>query len=91
MQFHQGSKLKKIVEKSGLTISQIVETSGVSKGTLYNFFDYEEITRKKLTPVLEALNYDVDQFYSSKNIVMEGSAGYGLQLQIEAMKKKLTC
>jgi len=62
-QFHQGVKLKKIVEKSGTTIKELLKKSGISRGTLYNFFEYEDIPRKKLSPLLEVLEVDPDVFY----------------------------
>lgn len=89
MQFHQGSKLKKIVETGSLTIAEILNKSGISRGTLYNFFDYEEITRKKIKPVLDALQVDIDSFYNSPNVVKEDAAAYGLQATIDGLKREI--
>jgi hypothetical protein len=88
MQFHQGSKLKKIIDNSDLTIAQIVELSKVSKGTLYNFFDYEEITRKKIAPILEVLGVDINDFYLSPSVVNEGNTAYGYKAMYEALLRE---
>lgn len=88
MQFHQGSKLKKIIDNSELTIAQIVEQSKVSKGTLYNFFEYEEITRKKIAPILEVLGVDINSFYLSPSIANDAPAAYGYKAMYESLLRE---
>ena len=86
MQFHQGSRLKKIIEKSGLTVKEIIDKSGVNRATLYNFFNYDEIQRKKLLPVLEVLNMSYDNFLSDQP---NGNSNDNLKNQIESLKMEV--
>jgi len=88
-QQHSGSKLKKLIEKSGLTIKEILDKSGISRGTLYNFFDYEDIPRKKLLPLLEVLQVDADEFYFVKNYANDDGNTYGLKAENEALRREL--
>lgn len=89
MYFHHGQKLRKLVERSPKTIVQIVEQSGITRSSLYNFFDYEEIPRKKLTPVLAALEIDMDAFLAGRFIAEEEQPAYTMPEVIEALRREI--
>lgn len=66
MQFHQGSRLKKIIEKSGKKKVEIIAESGVSNGTLYKMFELSELEKLKILPILKAVGLTYDEFIGDK-------------------------
>jgi predicted transcriptional regulator len=62
MAFHQGSRLKKIIEKSDFNISQIVKKSGIANSSIYGMFEKEELVRSKILPILDVLKMTYEEF-----------------------------
>src|SRR4051812_18467684 len=63
MQSHHGSKLKKLIEKSGMTFVRVSEKSEVPLSSMYDMFKKEELTRKKIETILNALEISPDDFF----------------------------
>jgi len=47
MSVHHGHRLKFLIEKKKGNIAQIAANLNVARGTLYNYFEQEEIPKKK--------------------------------------------
>lgn len=62
MQCHQGLQLRNLIVKSNIKIKELIQESGVNRGSLYNFFGYEEIPRKKIEPLLMVLKVSYEEF-----------------------------
>ena len=88
MQFHHGSRLKKIVDNHKLTTQEISKKSGIASSSLYDMFKKEELLRKTVEPVLKVLEVAESDFFNSNSRVDDPQAVYGMQLELEAMKRE---
>lgn len=75
MSLHQGNRLKSILERKGENLVQLAANLGVSRSTLYNYFEQEEIPRKKLLKICEAAGIDGSEL-NPANILNEDSPLY---------------
>lgn len=90
--FHHGLRLKRLIENSGKSISAIATKSGVVRASIYNYFTYEDLPRKKIKPLLEVLKIDVDNFYNEKkfeSIVNEREHPYGLHEKVKDLEDQI--
>ena len=62
MQLQQGFKLKNLISKSGIKISEILDKSKVAHSSLYGMFNKDEIERKKVMPILKVLGISYEDF-----------------------------
>lgn len=61
MSVHHGHRLKSLIEKKKGNIAQIAVNLNVARGTLYNYFEQEEIPKKKLLKVCVAAGIDINE------------------------------
>ena len=91
MQLHQGSKLKKIIEKSDFLIKDISENTEVAVSSLYDMFAKQEILPSKIRPILKLLGvtfYEFYGFYEQNNLLKDDPAPYGYKEQCEALQRE---
>lgn len=86
---HQGSRLKKIVEKSHFTVDELATKAGIHRTTLYNYYDREEIPRAKLTTLAEIMGVKIDDFYSKDNMSEVEVQNEQLKKEIDYLKQQL--
>lgn len=89
MSIHHGARLLKLIEKSGKEITDIAKKTGVVRGSIYNYFDYEDLPRKKVKPILDYLKIDIEDFYNEKNIVKEDEQPYTLRERIKDLESQV--
>lgn len=86
---HQGSKFKYLADRSGKTNADIAKLSGLSEGTIYNYFREEFIPSKNLKKICDAMGWELQIFYKSENLASEKEPVYGLQSHIESLQKEI--
>jgi FtsZ-binding cell division protein ZapB len=77
MPFHQGSRIKNLIEKSQYKISDIIKKSGIAHSSIFDLFKKEEIVRSKLLPILDILKITYEEFM-----------GTSTSTEIEDLKKE---
>jgi len=87
-QFHQGSRLKFRLEKSGYKIKEIIEKTGIARSSLHDMYKKPELLKSKIAPILEAAEIDIDDFYGIKEPVAASQEMAGLRLQVESLKRE---
>ena len=87
-QAHQGSRLQNFIEKSPVTIVEILKQTGIAKSSLYDLFKKEELLQSKILPILELINIDADQFYGKLEL-NDGETPYGLKVENELLKTEI--
>src|SRR5436853_4300136 len=86
MFFHHGSRLKKLIDKSPMQVSEISKKSGVALSSLYDIYKKEELTRSKIGPILKVLNIEPEDFFNGKTSLEEPQPAY--YAEIEALKRE---
>lgn len=83
--FHYGSRLKNLVQKSVYTVDQVAERmSYASKTSLYRIFEQEWIKPDVIQNALKALDISEDDFYEiEKQVASDPAVEYGKPLYIE--------
>ncbi len=76
MPIHQGKKLKAAVDASKLKVKEISEKSGIAVSSMYDIFRKEDVPRRKLQKLCEALGIDFDEFYWPIALVDDDGKGY---------------
>lgn len=61
--FHQGNRLKYLIEKSTLKQSEILSLTGTAKSSLYDLYKKESIDKMVLEKFCRVMNEDIRQFY----------------------------
>jgi hypothetical protein len=87
-QFHQGMRLKKLIDNSHLLLTDIAEKTKMQRGSLYYMFDKEEILRSKILPILKVLEISPDDFYNQNSLVEDPQAAFGIKAENEALKRE---
>lgn len=83
---HQGFRLKKFIDTSDKTITDIVKEIGISRATLYNWFETDELLLSKIRPVLQVIGVSENDFIAGFNEVNEPPANYGLQALVDQLR-----
>jgi transcriptional regulator with XRE-family HTH domain len=86
---NQGAKFKFLAERSGKTNADIAILSGISEGTVYNYFREEEINSKNLKKICLAMGWNLQDFYKTEKLLEDESPGYGLKYEVEALKREV--
>jgi AcrR family transcriptional regulator len=91
MQFHQGSRLKHLIEKSGMTVAEVSRILDVARTSLYNLFEKKELLRSQSEPILKIIQVDPESFYGHKKEVgeLESVTIEALKREIELLKEQL--
>ena len=78
MQFHQGSRLKNLIEKSRITQKEISEKAKIAASSLNDLFKKDEILPSRIEKILEVINVSSDQFYKvrSNNLNDDGGVDF---------------
>lgn len=89
MSVHHGHRLKYLIEKNKGNIVQIAEKLNVARGTLYNYFEQEEIPKKKLLKVCEAAGIDINELLDNQEM-QEPAADYRvLQERVRSLEQMI--
>ena len=99
MKFHQGQKLKNLIEKSNYTLVKIIELTGIKPGSFYLLFAKEkDIPLSKLEPILQVIGITTNEFFGTiapvavndyEAVKLENEALKNDKLQWQADKIKL--
>lgn len=61
--FHQGNRLRWLIENSIVKIADISEKSNIPVSSLYDLYKKEDIPRAKLEALCKVMEWDIKQFY----------------------------
>lgn len=86
---NEGYRLKYILEKSGNSLITIAERAGIARATLYNYFSYEEIPRKKLASILTAAGIPEVNFWGEDIEETPKGIVEKLNLRITELEEKI--
>lgn len=59
-------EIKKIIKAHGLTITEVAERMGVSKGTLSNTISHRNMTVSKLRNIAQAVGCSISEFFADE-------------------------
>lgn len=65
MQFHQGQRLRNLIEKKKIEQKQISELTGIPKSSLTEILKREEIMLSKLQKILKVLDVTQEDFFNT--------------------------
>ena len=83
----QGFRLKKFIEQKQVPITEIVEKLGISRATIYNWFEQDELLLKKIQPVLDIIGVSAAEFMALP-LVEDPQAKYGLQALVDSLTRE---
>ena len=86
--YHAGLRLKKFIDKSGFTITDIVTKTGIARSSLYDMFGKKELLFSRVEPILTVLAIDAETWTGYKSIVSEPASPYGLQALVDSLTRE---
>lgn len=87
-QYHQGSRLKKFVDKSEYTLKEISEKSDVPTSSIYDMFKKSELLPSKFLPLLKVMGVTMLEFEGKRSKGEEVDIIQKMTLEIESLKRE---
>jgi predicted RNase H-like nuclease (RuvC/YqgF family) len=85
MQFHQGTRLKKIISNKKIEYDLIIEKTGMSRSTFFRMLNQEQIKYKVINVILKIIGVEIPEFYSDNLYKINNVE---LQRELEALKSE---
>ena len=81
---HHGEMLKRRIDRSSLTVKEILERSGVAKTSLYEMYEKPELLTSKILPILKVLKVHPEDFFRGKaeSLVADDGVGNVTNMQL---------
>lgn len=72
--YHQGSRLKNLIEKSGKKTAKVAELSQVPRSSIYKMFEKPELLPGDIKPILEVIGITTEKFYAVRTLSKIGNS-----------------
>lgn len=83
---HIGKRIKEVVDKSPITVTDFAASINRSRDIAYKIFKRETIDLGLLQKISTVLNHDFFSYYSELPMVKEEKSGYGKKAELDELK-----
>lgn len=89
MSLHQGYRLRFLLEERKINIVHLSDKLGLSRSTIYNYFEMEEIPRKKLLPICRETGIEINDVLFASSVNESKTEYQKMQERVKSLEQML--